>query len=46
MKHCTTLKELEQKIKQYMSYYNNYRYKWNLKQETPVQYSDYFLISA
>lgn len=30
IKHCKTLEELKREIKQYMIYYNNYRYQWNL----------------
>ncbi|MFC0613629.1 IS3 family transposase, partial [Scopulibacillus daqui] len=37
IKACTTLEELKHEIKQYMIYYNNYRYQWNLKRMTPVQ---------
>jgi putative transposase len=38
IKACTTLEELKKEIKQYMIYYNRYRYQWNLKKMTPVQY--------
>ncbi|KKB36016.1 Mobile element protein [Bacillus thermotolerans] len=38
IKACTTLDELKKEIKQYMIYYNHYRYQWNLKKMTPVQY--------
>ncbi|MFC0524332.1 IS3 family transposase, partial [Pontibacillus salicampi] len=27
-------------------YYNNYRYQWNLKKMTPVEYRDHLLKSA
>ncbi|MED1054637.1 IS3 family transposase [Bacillus mycoides] len=37
IKACTTLDELKREIKQYMIYYNYYRYQWNLKKMTPVQ---------
>lgn len=43
---CTTLDELKNEIKQYMIYYNYYRYQWNLKKMTPVQYRDYLLRAA
>ena len=33
-----TLDELKAKINHYMVYYNNYRYQWNLKKMTPIQY--------
>lgn len=37
-KNCTSLENLESVIRDYMFYYNNYRYQWNLKKLTPVQY--------
>ncbi|MDM5157296.1 IS3 family transposase [Bacillus sp. DX1.1] len=43
---CTTLDELKKEIKQYMIYYNYYRYQWNLKKMTPVQYRDHLLQAA
>ncbi|WP_160726164.1 IS3 family transposase [Bacillus sp. USDA818B3_A] len=46
IKECTTLEELKREIKQYMMYYNHYRYQWNLKKMTPVQYRDHLLKSA
>lgn len=46
IKPCTTLEELKHEIKQYMIYYNNFRYQWNLKKMTPVQYRDHLLKSA
>ncbi|MBS4172709.1 IS3 family transposase, partial [Bacillus sp. FJAT-49736] len=27
----------------YMIYYNNFRYQWNLKKMTPVQYRNHLL---
>ncbi|MGL4730220.1 MAG: IS3 family transposase, partial [Clostridium sp.] len=33
-------------IKQYMIYYNNYRYQWNLEKMTPVQYRNHLLNCA
>jgi putative transposase len=41
IKSCTTLEELKKEIKKYMTYYNNYRYQWDLKKMTPVQYRDH-----
>ncbi|WP_310238088.1 IS3 family transposase, partial [Brevibacillus nitrificans] len=29
-----------------MTYYNHYRYQWNLKKMTPVQYRDHLLRAA
>ncbi len=42
---CRTLEELKAKINHYMVYYNNYRYQWNLKKMTPVQYRNHLLIA-
>lgn len=41
IKACNTLDELKQEIKQYMFYYNHYRYQWKLKKMTPAQYRDH-----
>jgi len=46
IKTCTTLDELRKEIKQYMIYYNYYRYQWNLNKMTPVQYRDHLLKAA
>ncbi len=46
IKRCETLEELEREIKQSMTYYNRYRYQWNLKKMTPVQYRDHLLKTA
>jgi transposase InsO family protein len=46
IKACTSLDELRKEIKQYMIYYNHYRYQWNLKKMTPVQYRDHLLKAA
>lgn len=43
IKTCATLEQLKNEIKQYMIYYNNYRYQWNLKKMTPVQYRNHLL---
>jgi transposase InsO family protein len=43
IKPCETLDELKREIKQYMIYYNHYRYQWNLKKMTPVQYRNHLL---
>ena len=43
IKSCYTLEQLKEEIKQYMTYYNNYRYQWNLKKMTPVQYRNHLL---
>lgn len=46
IKLCETLEELKKEIKDYMTYYNNYRYQWDLKKMTPVQYRDHLLQAA
>jgi transposase InsO family protein len=46
IKPCETIEELKKEIKNYMTYYNNYRYQWNLKKMTPVQYRDHLLETA
>jgi len=43
IKACETLEELNHEIKQYMIYYNHYRYQWDLKKMTPVQYRNHLL---
>ena len=42
---ATTLKELKTKINHYMVYYNHYRYQWNLKKMTPIQYRNHLLVA-
>lgn len=37
---CKTFKEVENEIDDYMDYYNNYRYQWNLERMTPKAYGD------
>ncbi|WP_286138573.1 IS3 family transposase [Bacillus sp. AFS055030] len=46
IKSCQNLDELNKEIKQYMNYYNHYRYQWNLKKMTPVQYRNHLLKTA
>ena len=41
---CETYLEVELSIKEYIDYYNNYRYQWNLKKLTPTQYRNQLLI--
>lgn len=42
-KNCLTFDELEASIDNYMDYYNNYRYQWELKKLAPVQYRNQLL---
>ena len=43
IKSCETLQELKLEIQQYITYYNNYRYQWDLKKMTPVQFRNHLL---
>ena len=38
-----TFSELEYMISEYMEYYNNRRYQWNIKKMTPAEYRDHLL---
>lgn len=42
-KSCHTFEELQVEIDRYIEYYNNYRYQWNLKKMSPVQYRNHLL---
>lgn len=46
IKSCNTLEELKREIKNYMTYYNQYRYQWNLNKMTSVQYRDHLINAA
>lgn len=41
IKQCITLDDLKYEIKEYMIYYNKFRYQWNLKKMTPVEYRNH-----
>ena len=43
LKECLDFKEVKQEIDDYMDYYNNYRYQWDLNKMTPVEYRIYLL---
>ena len=45
-KECKTFEELLMLITEYMEYYNNKRYQWDLKKMTPVQYRDHLIENA
>ncbi|MEG0857667.1 MAG: IS3 family transposase, partial [Terrisporobacter sp.] len=32
-------------IDNYMNYYNNYRYQWDLNKMTPVKYRNHLIVS-
>lgn len=42
-KSCITLKEIKSTIKDYINYYNNYRYQLGLEKLAPVQYRNQLL---
>lgn len=42
---CLTFRDVYNEIKDYIDYYNNYRYQWNLKKMTPVQYRNHLFES-
>ncbi len=43
VKFCESFTQLKHEIKKYMTYYNHYRYQWNLKKMTPVEYRNHLL---
>ena len=43
LKECIDFEEVKQEIDDYMDYYNNYRYQWDLNKMTPVEYRIYLL---
>lgn len=45
-KACTTLEEIIHVVDDYIDYYNNYRYQWNLKKMTPKQYRNHLLLAS
>jgi transposase InsO family protein len=45
LKQCHTFKDLAIMIDNYMHYYNNERYQWNLKKLTPVMYRNQLLVA-
>jgi len=46
IKCCNTFEELKTEIDDYMNYYNNYRFQWEIKKMTPVQYRNHLLKSS
>ena len=46
IKHCNIFDELHTLISDYIDYYNNDRYQWNLNKMTPIQYRNYLLNTA
>lgn len=45
-KKIKTFIELHDTISEYMDYYNNRRYQWEIKKMTPVEYRDYLLVQG
>jgi putative transposase len=45
LKSCTAFESVKKMIDSYITYYNNYRYQWNLKKMTPVEYRNHLLAS-
>lgn len=45
-KNCKILDEIIQNVDDYIDYYNNYRYQWNLKKMTPKQYRNHLLLAS
>lgn len=43
LKDCNSIKEVFQEINDYMDYYNNYRYQWDLNKMSPTEYRIYLL---
>ena len=43
LKSCKLFKDLQLEIDRYIEYYNNYRYQWDLKKMSPVQYRNHLL---
>lgn len=42
---CFTFREVCHEIKDYIDYYNNYRYQWGLEKMTPVKYRNHLFAS-
>lgn len=40
---CNIFQDVYKEIKRYMNYYNNFRYQWDLKKMTPVQYRNHLI---
>jgi transposase InsO family protein len=46
LNNCSMFEELTEILNNYMNYYNNQRYQWELKKMTPVQYRNHLLSLA
>ena len=45
-KSCEKLEDVIRSIDDYIDYYNNYRYQWNLKKMTPKQYRNHLSLAS
>lgn len=45
-KSCNTFEELQILVDDYIDYYNNFRYQWNLKKLTPIQFRNQLLMMS
>lgn len=45
-KSCNTFEELQILVDDYIDYYNNFRYQWNLKKLTPIQFRNQLLMAS
>ncbi len=43
LKECLDYTDLKKEIDEYINYYNNYRYQWDLGKRTPMEYRVYLL---
>jgi len=41
--NCTTFDQLKEEIDSYIEYYNNFRYRWELKKMAPNEYYQYMM---
>ncbi|HDR8055949.1 MULTISPECIES: IS3 family transposase [Bacillus cereus group] len=46
IKTCISFTQIKQEITEYMKYYNQHRYQWNLKKVTPVECRSHLLYIA
>ena len=44
--NCKMLEDVIYSIDNYIEYYNNYRYQWNLKKMTPKQFRNHLLLAS
>lgn len=45
-KNCNTFEDLQILVDDYIDYYNNFRYQWNLKKLTPIQFRNQLLMAS